>query len=330
MNWLEGPLSIKDVKIISIHPQTGKVIEDSEDEDDYFKKLLDKVLDDDPPEVASENSTEQALKNVYQNGAREDIENIKENREYQFISISKLEKFKALFSSTKSSQLNERMEALCFPKDKSYFSYSEIRDEVCAINLELNQRQEIAPQFRSMCKPPRVSMTKYNELDSMMSNDRQLIDIHWLWLSYDKNSHIEPPEYKGLLSGKDFDWELAERFVKRVGKTQLKSSLLGLTEFEELMLLSLQRKSTKDRLSTIGNAYSDAVGKIRTAALSPKSKFPIDTLENTYQIFRALKIARGSPIQAARIYTLITTEDIDQKKVSKIKKWLLKNKINLE
>ena len=329
MTWFEPPL--EPTAFVSIDLVTGEVIDEKNhsEERNELEELL-KTLDDVIPDETTEVLTTEPLETDPQNEHSDLIDNKKEVGEYQFVPPSILNDLKTSFSDTPSQELNERIGALCFPKDKSRFSYLEARNEICAINLVLNERHQLAPQFRSMCKPPRVSEKKYNESDSILSNDRQIIDIHWLWLAHQKRSHIEPPEYKGLLSGKDFDWELAERFVKRVGKTELKAGLLGLTELEELMLFSLQSKASKDRLSTISKAKSEAVIKIRTAASSPKSKFPTDKLENTYKIYSALKIARGSPSQAAEVYNLITTEDIDQKKVSRIKTWLLKNKINLE
>jgi hypothetical protein len=329
MTRLEPPL--KSTNFLSIDMVTGKVIDEKSPSEGVcdFEELLSK-LDEVTPYETTEVLKIATLGTDHQNLPNDLIENKKEVGEYQFVSLPILNGLKTSLSDIPSQQLNELMRTLCFPKDKSHFSYLEIRNKICAINLVLNERHQLAPQFRSMCKPPRVSEKKYNKSDSILSNDRQIIDLHWLWLSHQKHSHIEPLEYKGLLSGKNFDWELAERFVKHVGKTGLKADLLGLTELEGLMLFSIQSKASKDRLYTISRAYHEAVRKIRTAVLSPKSKFPADNLENTYKIYSALKIARGSPSQAAEIYNLITTEDIDQKKVSKIKKWLLKNKINLE
>lgn len=329
MTLLEPPL--KSTNFLSIDVVTGKVIEEkNHSEGRYDLEELLKKLDEATPGETTEVLTEEPLDTDTQHGPADLVSNKKAIGEYQFVSPSILNDLKTSFADTPSQELNERIGALCFPKDKSHFSYLEVRNEICAINLVLNERHQLAPQFRSMRKPPRVSEKKYNESDSILSNDRQIIDIHWLWLSPQKHFHIKSSEYKGLLSGQDFDWELAERFVKHVGKAGLKADLLELTELEELMLFSIQSKASKDRLSTISRAYHEAVRKIRTAASSPKSKFPADKLENTYKIYSALKIARGSPSQAAEIYNLITTEDIDQKKVSRIKTWLLKNKINLE
>ena len=322
----EPPL--EPTSMLSIDVMTGKRIEWHDEE--AIKKLLDEAFGEDPPSETKDVSREPSRKDELQKEPTEHIENKEKILAYQFIAASELQELKTSLTEISSLQLNKQLEALCFPKDKSHFSYSEIRNEICAINMALNERQEIAPQYRSMCKPPRLSDKKYSSSDSTMSNDRQIIDIHWLWSSAEKHSHIEPPEYKGILSNTEFDYQLAEKFVTHVGVTDLKAKLLGLTELEELTLFSLQRKTTRDRMSTINKAYPDGVIKIRSAALSPRSKISAHKLEETYIVYKALKIARGSPSQAADIYRLMTNNEITQKQVSKIKAWLIQKKVNLE
>lgn len=61
--------------------------------------------------------------------------------------------------------------------------YGAVRDEICAINLEMNVRQLVAPRFRPMQK---LAQKPLPGDETNMALDRQVIDIHWRAFSKSK------------------------------------------------------------------------------------------------------------------------------------------------
>jgi hypothetical protein len=103
--------------------------------------------------------------------------------------------------------------------------YFEVRDELCAISLLLNERGDYAPRVRYMRVPPSVRKlsTKYTADEQALSNDRQIIDLHWLYLK--QVPVVDVPGYEGMLdTGLEFDWLRTSLFVARVGSTEKKAS----------------------------------------------------------------------------------------------------------
>ncbi len=258
------------------------------------------------------------------------VDVINGNKDYSFTLNENIKKYMNILEALSSPDLSERLRACCYSRkdDRLAISYLTIRDEVGAINLLLNKRKHFAPYFRPMLKPPRLGKA-YTEEDKLLSNDRQVIDLHWLW-EYAKGTSINGPTgYKGLCSAENFDWALASKFVEKIGKTKLKAVLLGLSEFEQLTLFSIQDTQTRDRWNTIKKAQKEALKKFRSAALSAKSKITKETLDTLLNIYLSLRLSRGSPSKASEIYYLMTATEINERVVARRKEWFNKHKINI-
>lgn len=75
--------------------------------------------------------------------------------------------------------------------------YLEVRGELCAISILLNERGDYAPRMRSMRIPEsrKNSRTTYPADEHALSNDRQVIDLHWLYRK--QVPVIDTPGYGG-------------------------------------------------------------------------------------------------------------------------------------
>jgi hypothetical protein len=174
-------------------------------------------------------------------------------------------------------------------------SYFEARDELCAISILLNERGDYAPRARGMRVPvaPRKSTTKNPVAEHALSNDRQVIDLHWLYCR--QLPVIDSPGYEGMLnSGLPFDWHRASNFVNRVGTMEKKANLLGLTEYAQLQLAAIQSKSVSDRWVTIREGLRKQQEVILTSASAPSSRLSAEVIRRLPNIYRALRVARGS------------------------------------
>jgi hypothetical protein len=120
--------------------------------------------------------------------------------------------------------------------------YTEIRDEYCAINIELNLRSKVeavkSPRFRIRRKPrPRRKGESYPAADALLSNDTQVIDLHWLHQIGRRSAH-DTLAAQALRSGV-FDFAAASEFACRRGAVENKVGWIGLGLHEQWQLASL-------------------------------------------------------------------------------------------
>lgn len=125
--------------------------------------------------------------------------------------------------------------------------YAAARGDICAINLEMNIRQRIAPRFRPMQKLERKPRPG-DETD--MARDRQIIDLHWRAFSSSKPlSAIW--KYPGIFDAPDFSFSMAERFAQEEWNVGAKSVHLHLTEQMQWEHAVIQAKSIRDKWRAI-------------------------------------------------------------------------------
>ncbi|MBK9445777.1 MAG: hypothetical protein IPO00_06630 [Betaproteobacteria bacterium] len=99
--------------------------------------------------------------------------------------------------------------------------YTRVRPFVIAISMILNERQVCPPRFRPKRKVGRISKgIKWDGESSMLSNDRQVLDLHWLACS---GSDVQPSgKWASLFSADGLNFNLASEFVATVGETATK------------------------------------------------------------------------------------------------------------
>jgi hypothetical protein len=183
--------------------------------------------------------------------------------------------------------------------------YSEIRKRVVLSSIMLNIKGEVAPRFRQMRSPAPKIGAFYPPDQSLLSNDRQMIDLHWIYCQELNASNI--PGYNGLFDiTKPFDLIEATKFVNVAGTAERKSDLLGLPEFEQLQLTSMQSPKVKTRWQTIVKNCERNQSKIKDLFTGIHSKYKKETIKIVPDIYKAILIARGSPTHALKIFGLMT------------------------
>jgi hypothetical protein len=245
---------------------------------------------------------------------------------YRFPELSQLAPWIDKYQEKASKELLEILGKLSYTSRNEAGEpapYFEVRDELCAISLLLNERGDYAPKVRYMRVPPSVRKlsTKYTADEQALSNDRQIIDLHWLYLK--QVPVMDVPGYEGMLNtGLEFDWLRTSLFVARVGSTEKKAMLLGLTEFDQLQLAAIQTKAVSDRWRTIREGQRSKMGMIRTAASAANARLDAQAIARLPEIYLALRVARGSSGMAADAYRWIAGQTISKKEMSRRLLWM--------
>lgn len=229
---------------------------------------------------------------------------------YQFPTMSEIKAFRADLASMPVDEMVERMRVLSFDRigfAEKRLEYFLVRNELCAISLLMNETGAIAPRFRPMRSLPKEPK-EYGPAEKTLSNDRQVIDLHWV---YSRNMICSQPRgYAGLCdSARPFDWDKASQYVRLAGRASRKASMLGLSEEDQLQLGIIQTGAVSKRWGRIQLAVEQNVSQIRSIYSEPGSRFPKLRLLIVPQIYMALLIAKGSASMAKQVYPLITGRD---------------------
>lgn len=123
-----------------------------------------------------------------------------------------------------------------------------VRTLFCALSLELNERQLLAPRFRFARRPGKYSLLPDDEKD--LSSDRQVIDLHWLHCRK-ISKLIKKAEYGHLLCGAHFDFECASRFAAENDTSDTKARRLKLGDQIAWELAALETRNMRDRFGTL-------------------------------------------------------------------------------
>jgi hypothetical protein len=186
-------------------------------------------------------------------------------------------------------------------------AYEQIRYALCAISILLNERGWPAPRFRPIRKPSKGTALPADE--KILSNDRQVIDLHWLRC----NEKISPkPAHRALFEGESFDFARASRFVEKVGTPRVKTEDLILTERQQLLLGVLQTDPTRDRWRTIEAALQRAEAALRDYAERGPARLTDHQIPAWLNAFKALAAARGDIASAMKVYKAITGQSISR------------------
>ncbi|GJH34209.1 hypothetical protein CBA19CS91_15650 [Paraburkholderia hospita] len=129
--------------------------------------------------------------------------------------------------------------------------YGAVRQQLCAIAIELNRRAldqpQLAPRFRPERRPPYDCVTPEQ---IALSRDRQVIDLHWLWCT----GHRTIPDsrdYVGLLDGDEFDFQLASKFACEKWTLARKAECLRLDAQREWQLAAIQTREFQKKWDRI-------------------------------------------------------------------------------
>ncbi len=296
--------SLADSKAMTISdPKTRDALMTDEEVEEALK-MMDELIDDDSTSAAD------ATRHAADDDHDRPVTIATPDEGYQFPTMSKIEAFRATLKSMPLNEMVERMRSLSFDRigsDGKRPDYFLVRNELCAISLLLNETGAIAPRFRPMRSLPKESK-EYGPAEETLSNDRQVIDLHW---AYSRNMVCSQPKgYTGLCDpAKPFDWDKASQYVRLAGRATRKASMLGLSEDDQLQLGIIQTGAVSKRWGRIQNTVEQNVSQIRSIYSEPGSRFPKPRLLAVPQIYMALLIAKGSASMAKQIYPLITGRD---------------------
>lgn len=208
--------------------------------------------------------------------------------------------------------------------------YVDIRDAVCAISRELNSRQYVAPRFREMRRPPpSPPSAKLIEEDmSNLSNDRQVIDLHWLFCQGIK-PNTDNTRYNKLFNVTEFDFQLASELAATTGSVYtIKTTILNLTDFDMWQLSTIQSKAMMGRYSEIKKGRKDSSGKVirrgeteirkmlRNAAVNQPQLTP-EVIDDFVDLWICQKMVGDSPAVIGKMFALATGKKRDRSTISR-------------
>jgi len=200
----------------------------------------------------------------------------------------------------RTKELYDILERLSFHRDIETgrpLPYEDIRVWWCLINVRLNELEFDCPGFRPNRRVMRPSESAgYSGTDTLLTNDRQMIDLHWAW---SRGLPITPkPKFKGLFDSDVFNWHLAQQLVAYVGSIAAKVADLNLHEDHQLCMMALcldPAKKRREDMMRRGEMLRDVLTR-RAAKLS--SRLDARTIDDWVKDYIALRVADGSPKDA--------------------------------
>jgi hypothetical protein len=195
------------------------------------------------------------------------------------------------------------------------FGYGSVRDELCAIHIEMNFRQQQAPRFRPTNRLRKKLHTAEEIAESL---DRQVIDLHWL--AHSANKPAAPANhYPTIFNNDPFDLGAAERFAQENWSPAVKAVHLHLTEEMEWANAIIQGQDTRKAwlLISSGDVRGDDVKQEGAPHIEKRLREAVHR-ENRSQVTRSIpgmvdawkarKIVGDSPVKIAAVVALMTGE----------------------
>jgi hypothetical protein len=184
----------------------------------------------------------------------------------------------------------------------SFEKFGTRREFRVTAHILLNERG-VAPEFRD-AKSGVTHNAKHFPDEAQESNDRQVIDLHWLYLKH--RDAIKPkPVIKGLFDAEQFNFDEASSFISAGGRVSTKINNLGIPTRVQKLLLTLRDEEVYKRQKFI-RAKTDKVKQILMDRIhEPSSRLPEEVLESMCAAFRCLLMADGSPLDAAVFWQLL-------------------------
>lgn len=206
-------------------------------------------------------------------------------------------------------------------KNGKYEPYSVIRPLVCATSLVLNGRRHCPPRFRqlrSLRKAPRGTVRDAEE--SMLSNDRQVIDVHWLWST---KQGRPTAKWRDLLKAERFNFLRTSEFVAVVGKRENKVKELKLTEWEMFQLTTIQTEAVRNTCRHVMVRADDVERNLEEWVEDRQSRIR-QTVDELKAQFIAVSLAHGDHHRAAALYALMTQKETTAKDMQRRREKFIK------
>ena len=165
----------------------------------------------------------------------------------------------------------------------------------------------IAPYFRD-AKSGVFSKTGLTPQQIIESNDRQIIDLHWLHTQHRELVKTRDYSLKYLFAEAEFDFHLASEFVRRPMKTVDKARKLGISSQIQAELLTIKTADVRKLQSATKRQAERAEVLLRDRVQNPRSRFPESNFDSSCIAFKCLALGNGSLLTAAYYWNLA---DID-------------------
>lgn len=199
--------------------------------------------------------------------------------------------------------------------------YEDLRAMYIATNKALNVKGTIAPRFRPSLSAGSRAGTARDRDVNLISNDHQVIDLHWL----SQNCGFDQAREKWIsgrwhgLFGSDLDYKIAEVFAGKGGSSKLKATeILRLSEEEQFQLRSIQTEATR----SWWRHHLANQEQVRAAVLSGQIKnAKLRGCENSWpNAWLAIECANRAGLSAVLWYEMITGDVLSASTISNIKK----------
>lgn len=189
--------------------------------------------------------------------------------------------------------------------------YAKVRHHVVAISMLLNERQQCPPRFRPSRKMPKRSIgAKWDDETSILSNDRQVLDLHWLACS---GVVLRPTEkWQKLFSADGLQFDAASEFVATVGEPANKIRELRIHDAEMRQLSVIQPKEMRDRWRDVRLRADEEDARFREWLEKNKNRAKV-TQDELVNDFLVLGLVGDRYTEAAKLATLVAGKTIAPK-----------------
>lgn len=221
------------------------------------------------------------------------------------------------FKAKPNAELTTELQRLVdIVKQSDPFDYASIREAFCAVSIEMNLRQQHAPQFRPLAP---LNKKPVNEDERTMSRDRQVIDVHWRAYSADKPI-LMSHKYPSIFNTEPFVTLVAEKFASENLKPGMKVTDLVPSEAMQLEHAIIKESKYRDQWRTIcfGVQHGDTVKQdgaihvetiIRNAINASSAPNRVNNIAGMLDAWKARKLVGSSPNKIARMIGLMTGEN---------------------
>jgi hypothetical protein len=193
------------------------------------------------------------------------------------------------------------------------------------IHIILNERG-IAPEFRD-AKSGVTHRAKEFPDEAEESNDRQVIDLHWLYLHH--RNEISPSDWNmSFLKKVEFDFNWASEFVSKARFTNEKIKRLGIPIKIQKLLLALREQDVLTIQKKVRSKTADVREVLINKINEPRSRLPKEKLEVLCATFRCLLLADGSPSDAIEYWRKMSLT-LTNYSPEKILPWMKSRKVIL-
>lgn len=154
--------------------------------------------------------------------------------------------------TTDHSKLARRLYELA-ARITSHSAYNSVREEWCALHLQINTLGLWAPCFRPWPKLPQRPRDKCADHEHAIQRDRLVIEAHWLHTQKEfVNVDPEREQWIPLFDhATPFDFDLAKQFAKQVWSDNYRTGeVLSLTPYQQCQMFSLRTDSTKKHMES--------------------------------------------------------------------------------